>query len=59
MVSKEFLTKLNTIINENGEYSEEEIVYIGENLIQFYKTIQKIMNEYCYDENITNTTEDI
>lgn len=59
MVSKEFLTKLNTIINSNGEYSEEEIVYIGENLIQFYKTIQKIMNEYCYDENITNTTEDI
>lgn len=59
MVSKEFLVKLNTIINSNGEYSEEEIVYIGENLIQFYKTIQKIMNEYCYDENITNTTEDI
>lgn len=59
MVSKEFLVKLNTIINSNGEYSEEEIVYIGENLILFYKTIQKIMNEYCYDENITNTTEDI
>ncbi len=59
MVSKEFLVKLNTIINSSGEYSEEEIVYIGENLIQFYKTIQKIMNEYCYDENITNTTEDI
>ncbi len=59
MVSKEFLIKLNTIINANGEYSEEEIVYIGENLILFYKTIQKIMNEYCYDENITNTTEDI
>jgi|GEM_PF-5115830 len=59
MVSKEFLIKLNTIINSNGEYSEEEIVYIGENLILFYKTIQKIMNEYCYDENITNTTEDI
>ncbi len=59
MVSKEFLKKLNTIINTNGEYSEEEVVYIGENLILFYKTIQKIMNEYCYDENITNTTEDI
>ena len=59
MVSNEFLIKLNTIINSNGEYSEEEIVYIGENLILFYKTIQKIMNEYCYDENITNTTEDI
>lgn len=59
MVSREFLIKLNTIINSNGEYSEEEIVYIGENLILFYKTIQKIMNEYCYDENITNTTEDI
>jgi len=59
MVSKEFLVKLNTIINSDGEYSEEEIVYIGENLIQFYKTIQKIMNENCYDENITNTTEDI
>lgn len=44
MVSKEFLIKLNTIINSSGEYSEEEIVYIGENLIQFYKTIQKIMN---------------
>jgi hypothetical protein len=59
MVSKEFLIKLNTIINTDGEYSEEEVVYIGESLIQFYKTIQKIMNEYCYDENITNTTEDI
>lgn len=59
MVSKEFLIKLNTIINSNGEYSEEEIVYIGEDLILFYKTIQKIMNEYCYDENITNTREDI
>lgn len=44
MVSKEFLIKLNTIINSSGEYSEEEVVYIGENLIQFYKTIQKIMN---------------
>jgi len=59
MVSKEFLIKLNAIINTDGEYSEEEIVYIGEKLIQFYRTIQKIMNEYCYDENITNTTEDI
>ena len=59
MVSNEFLIKLNTIINTDGEYSEEEIAYIGESLIQFYKTIQKIMNEYCYDENITNTTEDI
>jgi hypothetical protein len=59
MVSKEFLIKLNTIINTDGEYSEEEVVYIGESLIQFYKTIQKIMNENCYDENITNTTEDI
>ena len=59
MVSKEFIRKLNTIINSDGEYSEEEVVYIGESLIQFYKTIQKIMNENCYDENITNTTEGI
>ncbi len=59
MVSKEFLIKLNTIINSDGEYSEEQIVYIGESLIQFYKTIQKIMNENCYEGNITNTTEDI
>lgn len=59
MVSKEFLIKLNTIINTNGEYAEEEIVYIGEKLIQFYKTIQKIMNENLNGKNSTNKKEDI
>lgn len=44
MVSKEFIQKLNTIINTKGELSEEEIIYIGESLIQFYKTIEKIIH---------------
>ena len=44
MVSKEFIQKLNTIINTKGQLSEEEVIYIGESLIQFYKTIEKIIH---------------
>ena len=45
MVSKEFIKKLNTIINTENQFSEEEILYIGESLIEFYKTIEKILNQ--------------
>jgi len=45
MASKEFLLKLNTIINEEGAYSEMEILYIGESLLQLYKTILKIFEK--------------
>lgn len=57
MVSKEFLTKLNTIINENGEYSVEEIMRIGENLIRLYKTLMEILNGN--ENKCSNTTEEI
>lgn len=57
MVSKEFLTKLNTIINANGEYSAEEILYIGENLIRLYRTLMEILNENGNKDS--NTTEKV
>jgi hypothetical protein len=59
MVSKEFLIKLNTIINPNGEYSEEEIVYIGDNIILFYKTIEKIMHRNVDGKSNKNTTKEV
>lgn len=59
MVSKEFLTKLNTIINANGEYSAKEILYIGENLIRLYKTLMEILNVNENGNKDSNTTEKV
>lgn len=53
MPSEEFLTTLNTIINEEGEYSKEEIQYVGSSLIQLYKTILKILNKDGNAEELT------
>lgn len=59
MVSKEFIKKLNTIINTKGELSEEEVIYIGESLIQFYKTIEKIMHRNINGESKEDTKKRI
>lgn len=59
MVSKEFIKKLNTIINTKGELSEEEIIYIGESLILFYKTIEKIIHRNVNGESKEYTKKGI
>ena len=59
MVSKEFITKLNTIINTEEKFSEEEIIYIGESLIQFYKTIEKIMYKDVNGESQKETKKEL
>lgn len=51
MVSKEFIKKLKTIINTEDQLSEEEVIYIGESLIQFYKTIEKIIHRNVNGES--------
>ncbi|KKP43756.1 MAG: hypothetical protein UR34_C0011G0010 [candidate division WS6 bacterium GW2011_GWC1_33_20] len=59
MVSKEFIKKLNTIINTENQFSEEEILYIGESLIEFYKTIEKILNQYGNGKSIKDREKEI
>lgn len=59
MVSKEFIKKLNTIINTKGELSEAEIIYIGESLILFYKTIEKIIHRNVNGESKEYTKKGI
>jgi len=59
MVSKEFVKKLNTIINSDDQLSEKEVIYIGESLIQFYKTIEKIMYRDVNGESNKNKQKKI
>jgi hypothetical protein len=45
MVSESYIEKLKEIFNTDHEYTEEEIRDLGNKLINFYKTIQEILNE--------------
>ncbi len=44
MPSKEYLQEMKEILNSNGKYSEEEVIYISEKTLELYKTIEKILN---------------
>ena len=59
MVSKEFIRKLNTIINIEDQLSEEDVIYIAESLIQFYKTIEKIIHRNVNGESKEYTKKGI
>lgn len=54
MVSEGYIEKLKEIFNTDQEYTEEEIRDLGIKLLNFYKTIQEILNE---DGNGNTKTE--
>jgi hypothetical protein len=56
MPSKEYLEKLKLILNESGNYTDEQILYIGEKLIRFYKLVSKIMENNKNEIKTKNKT---